>query len=75
MYTWDYMYLKTKGESGETSKTSGGCTDLGDRPIIVGKDRRARWVTAHVVKRKGDDPYTIKKVGEEVGLAGYACLT
>ena len=38
VYTWDYMYLKTKDDVGDSAKSSGGCTDLGDRPIIVGKD-------------------------------------
>ena len=52
VFTLDYTYLKIKDEGGEAAKTSGGCTDLGEKPIIVGKGRRARWIAARMVKRK-----------------------
>ena len=37
------------------------------RPILVSRDRRSKWLCAHVVRRKGDDPYTIKRISQEVG--------
>ena len=75
VYTWDYMYMKTKAATGSSDAEMQNTTDSGNRPIIIGKDRRATWVTAHVAKRKGDDPCTIKRIGQEFGNSGYARLT
>ena len=69
------MYMKTKAVAGTSDAEMQVSTDLGTRPILIGKDRRAKWVMAHVVKRKGDDPYTIKRIGQEVGNSGYARIT
>ena len=76
--TWDYMWMKKAKDN--SRDTAGGDTgedieQLDTKPILVSKDRASKWVSAHVVRRKGDDPFTIKRISQDVGNAGYARLT
>ena len=65
MFSWGYMCLKSAGAASSSTEY---VADVGDIPILVGKDRIAKWIIARVVKRKGDDPYTVKRVSIEVGF-------
>lgn len=67
--------MKSRVDPEATEAQIEHATDLGNRPILIGKDRRANWITSHVVKRNGDDPYTIRRVDQEVGNSGYRRLT
>eukprot|EP00971_Amphidinium_carterae_P219751 4362905-Amphidinium_carterae.1 len=39
-------------------------------PILVHKFYRDRWVTAHVVKRKGPDEHAVDTVADDLEAAG-----
>ena len=41
-------------------------------PILVGVDRKSKWVFAHMVPNKGLDPHAVKMVNREIRLAGYS---
>ena len=39
VFSWDYMYMKTKLSGNASEEQLAAGTDLGNRPILVGKDR------------------------------------
>jgi hypothetical protein len=41
-------------------------------PILVGIDRRTKWIFAHMVPSKGLDAHAIKMMQREVRLSGYS---
>ena len=57
----DYMYM----ESEESVEALG-------MPILVSRDRRSKWIGASVVTRKGNCPYAIKRLSEDLGALGYS---
>ena len=41
-------------------------------PILVGVDRKSKWVFAHMVPSKGLDPHAVKMMSREIRLSGYS---
>ena len=39
-------------------------------PIVLGVDRKSKWVFAHMVPNKGLDPHAVKMVNREIRIAG-----
>ena len=39
VFSWDYMYMKSSGAASSSTEYVG---DMGDKPILVGKDRKAK---------------------------------
>ena len=58
----DYMYMKSSDQ--EETKEEG-------QPIMVMKDRKSKFITAHVIEEKGENPYAIKRLGQDIGMLGY----
>ena len=59
----DYMGPKSKDDKS---------AKIDSLPVIVGKDRRAKWIFAHMVPSKGLDPHAVKMIRRELSLAGYS---
>ena len=55
------MYM----ESEESEEASG-------MPISVSRDRKSKWIGASVVTRKGNCPYAIKRLSEDLVSLGYS---
>ena len=43
-------------------------------PILVGMDRKSKWVFAHMVPKKGNDAYAIEIMGREIRLSRYIAM-
>ena len=57
----DYMFMTEKQDKEEEK----------GNPIIVMKDRSTKMTWAHVLSKKGKDPYAIKRISKNVSLLGY----
>ena len=53
----DYMYLTAKEEDA--------------LPTSVGVDNKSGTIFAHMVARKGDDPYAVKRLNNKLKRLGY----
>ena len=40
-------------------------------PILVSRDRKTKWINAAVVTQKGNCPYAVKRLSEDIGALGY----
>ena len=61
----DYMGPKSKEDKS---------AKIDSLPILVGIDRKTKWVFAHMVPSKGLDAHAIKMMQREIRLAGYSRL-
>ena len=43
-------------------------------PILVGVDRKSKWVFAKMAPSKGLDPHAVKMINREITLSGYSRL-
>ena len=60
MRSVDFMYMETDGQ------------DMGrGMPILVSRDRKSKWINAAVVTQKGNCPYAVKRLSEDIGAMGY----
>ena len=56
----DYMFMETDDK------------DAGrGMPILVSRDRKTKWINAAVVTQKGNCPYAVKRLSEDIGAMGY----
>ena len=62
----DYMWMAGEGRGGEEVEGK----DKGN-PIMVIYDRKSKWRAGIVIHRKGNEPYSIKRAGEEIRKLGY----
>ncbi len=80
----DYAFLGTgdnqpelslgDNEEEEAESSASEDEEAGDKPltVLVLRDRKRRYVTASVVPRKGDHPYTVQRVGYDIShILGY----
>ena len=68
----DYCFLHI-GEGEEMERLSSEVTRTNaGMPIVVTTDDKTGLIFADVVPRKGNDPYAIKRVGQNVRLLGYS---
>ena len=58
----DYAFM---GEKVEDEKLSSKCL-----PILVHKFYKDRWVTSHVVPKKGEDSYAVKQAARDLEQSG-----
>ena len=64
-FSWDYAYMSEKGE---VQKATDFC-------MIVGVERRSRWVAGHPVLTKGSShKWLVKAVAQDLVLAGYSSM-
>ena len=63
--SFDHMGPKSKDHKSEKNDSL---------PILVGVDRKSKWVFAHMVPKKGHDAHAIKIVGREIRLSGYMSM-
>ena len=61
----DYMGPKSKDDKS---------AKIDSLPILVGVDRKSKWIFAHMVPSKGLDPHAIKMMSREIRLAGYSTM-
>ena len=75
----DYAFLGTKEDEvqGADDEEDGDADDEGDDgptnlKILVLRDRRTKYITSSVVPRKGDHPYAVHRVGQDISnILGY----
>ena len=61
----DYMGPKSKDQKSEK---------IDSLPILIGIDRKSKWLFAHMVPKKGHDAHAIKIMSREIRLSGYTSM-
>eukprot|EP00974_Lingulodinium_polyedra_P042121 4043421-Lingulodinium_polyedra.AAC.1 len=57
----DYAFMQARGDEDAEMES----------PILVVKDRKTKSVSAHLLPRKGADPYAVARVVQDIKNTGY----